>query len=373
MIWSRNGRAREIVGPSIQRMFYSTIRFLDRHTALPGEYLVITYKSGTIEHLVGPASVYQNPIRHASIEVQRAIQLSAETDCIIVVGKTTVEGKESAVYTRRIVTGPAQFIPSVDEAVQPKKWTSFAKELAMEGQEPSDAASPVISTAPFSMPVRVGLATSDGFTFTMRLRLILRVRDVARASSCDPIGSVWEALRTDIAAAGAQFSSTTTISLDQLGQSGGLPSTSAATKASGLELLDVAVKEVLRPEQIVRAEEKAIAAKARHDAEMEHAKLSAELDQHKAAARLTCADQNKRVVEAEFDAEAQRARLQFDLEASEQKRRLELEAELRAVKLESAREENQVLVDFLGKLKSFDVDLTKYLMRRSKDGSKKWP
>lgn len=36
-IWSRNGRQREVIGPSLERLFYSHIRFLSRYMADPSQ------------------------------------------------------------------------------------------------------------------------------------------------------------------------------------------------------------------------------------------------------------------------------------------------------------------------------------------------
>jgi len=310
--------------------------------------------------------LFENPIKHISIQIMDGITLTDQSECIVVTTKTAMEGKDE-VFGRRIVSGPCHFIPSVNETVKMMHWTSTAGVL-----DATDNVGSVIkketrtkmTTSPFMFRTRVGLTTTDGFRFKIELHVLLRIRDVTAAASTDPIGQVWRALRTDMIAVGAQCPSAMEIDslqLKSLGQAGRLPGTTAAASATGVEFMGLTIGEVERPKELVMAEATMIGAKAKHEAAMELAKRSAELDRQKAAAQLTGADQSKQVLDADFAVEAQRARLQHELKSADQQRKLALEANARDSKLQTTRQENQVFLEFLGKLKEFDVDLTKYL------------
>jgi len=390
VVWARNGAAREIVGPSIERMFYSTIRFLTRHTVTPGQYLVITHKAGNVEHLLGPTTVYENPIKHASIAKHTALNLASERDCIVVVTRSTdteaisskagagllISSKAGAVFSRRVIAGPAQFIPTQAESVVTFSWTPHDRELPCERADPAAPPPPVavINTAPFRLRVKAHLTTLDGLKFVARLELRVRVGNVAlAASSADPILAISQSVQNDLAAAGAQFASTDDVEFDQLARgSGRLPGTTAAAASSGLEILEVLVRKVDRPAELVAAEAKLMNAAAAHAAALELAKRGVELEREKTAARLAGASQDRQVVEAEAatalqraalknSAEAEQQKHRLRLEVEEQQHRLRLEAETRDGAVQAARVENDVLAEFLGKLKAVDVDLTQYL------------
>lgn len=377
VVWARNGAAREIVGPSIERMFYSTIRFLTRHTVTPGQYLVITHKAGNVEHLLGPTTVYENPIKHASIAKHNALRLDSERDCIVVVTRSTeaISSKAGAVFSRRVIAGPAQFIPTEAESVVTFSWTPHDRELPCQRADPAAPPPPVavINTAPFRLRVKAHLTTLDGLKFTVRLELRVRVGNVAlAASSSDPILAISQSVQNDLAAAGAQFASTDDVEFDQLAGTGRLPGTTAAAASSGLEIIEVLVRKVDRPEELVAAETKLTNAAAAHAAALELAKRGVELEREKTAARLAGASQDRQVVEAEAatalqraalknSAEAEQQKHRLRLEVEEQQHRLRLEAETRDGAIQAARVENDVLAEFLGKLKAVDVDLTQYL------------
>lgn len=363
VVWSRNGRAREVIGPSIERLFYSTIRFLDRHTALPGQYLVVTFKDGTLEHMKGPVSLYENPILHTSIRACKALTLQSVTDCIVVVGRSLDSAKDS-VFQRRIVTGPEKFIPAVNETVTFPVWTVASSELVKNYTQPQTNDSPIISTAPSTASFQIDLITSDGFKYKVQIAVRHRIVDVDAACQCDPIGEFWQALQRDFTTLGASYSSESTIethTLSSLGQGGKLHGLYQASSSCGVEIMDVSICGVDRPADLVTTEANVKEATLKHEAEMEKAKRSAEVEREKASARLASADQRRLVMQAEFESSAHEAKLQQELEAVKQKRYLAIEAEAQVAKLESARQENQVLLEFLSQLKSMNVDLTKYL------------
>ncbi len=69
VIWNISGVSREVVGPRLVRLFYSNVRFLSRHVATRDQYLVVSHRSGETEHIQGPRSMFENPVKHTSIRV----------------------------------------------------------------------------------------------------------------------------------------------------------------------------------------------------------------------------------------------------------------------------------------------------------------
>ena len=83
VVWNRKGAARVVVGPRLERLWCSQIRFLDRFTASPEQYLCVRHKSGRVEHVRGPALLYENPVDHDDVEVCDAIVLKTEAELVV--------------------------------------------------------------------------------------------------------------------------------------------------------------------------------------------------------------------------------------------------------------------------------------------------
>merc|ERR1712166_509902 len=132
-------------------------------------------------------------------------------------------------------------------------------------------------------------------------------------------------------------------------------------KAVGLDVVDVQVKNVVMPAELKRAQDAAMTANARHQAEMDATKRSAEVQRAAAQQRLNCSVQDEQIATAAFAA-ASRAELhEHQLNTSRQAHGLELEAHRREAQLGATKDEHALLAGFLGQLKAVDVDLTAYL------------
>ena len=90
VVWDRKGAARVVVGPRLERLWCSQIRFLDRFTASPEQYLCVRHKSGRVEHVRGPALLYENPVEHDGVEVKDAIVLKTEAELVVLYREVAV-------------------------------------------------------------------------------------------------------------------------------------------------------------------------------------------------------------------------------------------------------------------------------------------
>ena len=94
-IWSLDGTHREVVGPRLVRLFYSSIRFLSRKSATKDEFLYIRYIDGREEHKAGPVSLFVNPVYHSDVQVKQNIKLQSTGDYLVVYA----EGGKPAILT----------------------------------------------------------------------------------------------------------------------------------------------------------------------------------------------------------------------------------------------------------------------------------
>ncbi|MCA9427917.1 MAG: hypothetical protein KC994_22750 [Candidatus Omnitrophica bacterium] len=76
-IWDKNGRVSYVDGPQRLFLFRKTVQELKHFSAGANEYLAIEFADGHSEHRRGPASVWQDPVEHESVEVKRALPLDS--------------------------------------------------------------------------------------------------------------------------------------------------------------------------------------------------------------------------------------------------------------------------------------------------------
>ena len=130
-VWNRLGTHQQVVGPRLVRLFFSTIVFLDKMTAGPKEYLVITNVDGTVEHVRGPTTMFQNPVFHLRVEIKPAYQLTSASECIVInreVRQNFTNEKTGAIIEnsridRQVIFGPNLFFPAVGDTVVTFKWS----------------------------------------------------------------------------------------------------------------------------------------------------------------------------------------------------------------------------------------------------------
>lgn len=372
VIWSRNGRCREVIGPSLERMFYCTIRFLTQHVARPGEYIKIHTKSGVVEHIVGPAAVFMNPVKHISVEVQSGYNLATPQDCLVVCTRraqsvlddvrkadaTPAPGRDDYL-DRRVVRGPVQFVPKVNETVMTLRWTKRSQTLG-DHSEPKLENLTNFDTRPFRIDVETGLTTADGHTYTIRLNIGARITDVDTAIDCaDPIGAMWQALRADLARIGSMCDRES----GDPGLLGDMQLTALRTAAgsAGINILDIQVQGIERPSKLQNDINTAKEAAVAHANAIKEANRAAELDRLTAETKLRRAKQEEEVAIAEHHAAKLTEEHQHELATVKQEHTLLLQEIANKAGTEAERTRNAVLLDFLGQLRTYDVDLTQYL------------
>jgi hypothetical protein len=143
-IWNRNGQSREVIGPKLVRLLFSTIHFLDRYTAGLDEYLVITKLDGNIEHKRGPCTIFRNPVHTKSIEEKSAFTLLASSQCVIInreeknitkIGDSSelinMENDSNKIH-RIIVRGPTVLFPKPGDKIVKFIWKMPNSEIKFD-------------------------------------------------------------------------------------------------------------------------------------------------------------------------------------------------------------------------------------------------
>lgn len=389
-VWDERGVFHEYVGPALVRLWMSTIRFLDRFVARADEYLVVTDINGRIEHVKGPTAMFCNPTRHKSIEVKKAIVLASPNECLVVYtkkkstdvpsalvvpsdpqknvkkkandeSKVEVELEEYAAahgvagadhtddepreVLRRVVAGPAIFIPRVDEWTHEFHWTSTKTDQPIKFS--------ILQTGCSRYDTQVSLRTADSVLLSAKLSIQFKVASVdAVIERCDdPIAVMQSLLSADLSEFGTLIRSDDMLTSEsrnkittQLGDMETYRKLIDGARSMGLEIISLCLKQLDASAELQRQYDYAIQTKA----------------------ELT----SKRAV-------AEQKQQLADLELSHQKRRMESEQALASAKLahklkmlndehqmqvEHQRMANEEVLNFLKELKTHDVDLTRYLV-----------
>ena len=198
LVWQKNGDVTLVTGP---RRFYlgsgQRVESLERHSAGPGQYLVVRFKDGRTEHVPGPASVWFHPVDHEAIDVQQALTLDAN-EAIVVYTQEGQAGEDRV--TRRVVRGPSLFIPAANEWLHEFRW---------HGADPNDPRRKVpralrfnkLRVIPDQMYYDVtDVRTADDALLTVKLMLFFELVniDTMLDQTHDPVADFVNAVSADV-------------------------------------------------------------------------------------------------------------------------------------------------------------------------------
>ncbi len=188
-VWSGSGNCSIFEGPRRKFITYGrAYQRLNRFYAADREYLKVVFHDGHIEHLEGPTSMFLRPHEHRSIAVEEAWAIDASH--VLVVYRKEAESDE---VTRRLVRGPALFVPKPNEFLHTFKW---------HGTDPNDKTRKIPGALQFHR-LRVGpvnalyynvkdVRTKDDALVTVKVMIFYQLVDVERMldSTTDVIGDL---------------------------------------------------------------------------------------------------------------------------------------------------------------------------------------
>lgn len=218
-VWNRLGVHREVVGPRLIRLFFSTIVFLDKRIAGPNEYLVVTNTDGTVEHIRGPTTLFENPVFHRSVAVKSAFSLVSASECVVInreIRESSAITKTGAIVgnsriERVVVYGPNLYFPLVGDSIVEFKWSCKSSDARVVDSFT------VLSTAsrqwkvelPFHV-VSGGVSGAPGASTatvkgTVQITVCFSITDVPSLldNTSDLFGDLYDAMVVDMAAIGA--------------------------------------------------------------------------------------------------------------------------------------------------------------------------
>jgi hypothetical protein len=92
-----------------------SVEMLELFSAAADEYLAVERRDGRCENLGGPVSLWYDPVEHESISVKKAMEIDSHEAAVVY--RRTGEEVE-----RRVVRGPAVFVPTENEWLHQFSW-----------------------------------------------------------------------------------------------------------------------------------------------------------------------------------------------------------------------------------------------------------
>ena len=387
-VWLASGKRQLVEGPRRVRLWFSHVRFLDRHTADQNQYVKIQFRDGRKEHRRGPLALFFDPCVHANMEVISAYKLAAN-DALVVYSEGQAqplagagEGKlctsdKGAEVKRTIVRGPAVYIPGANEWVHSFSWHGSVSPggKASKTGSPGDEKVPhalkfeVIRCMPDQMYYTVkDVRTSDDAQIQIHLMVFYELINIEKLldGSTDPIGDFINALSADVMSFGA---ANTYESLLQrtlsLGDVGTFATVQDRMRETGFRLLKVVYRGYSTSQQLQTMHDDAIAKRTKLRLQSD----TAEVEQAEQAMQLRCRQERShqeqelslRQVDHEMNLltlKADQKRKSADAEHAQQLRHA---LELAEVGVKSATLQHDEELRRYEAMKEMGVDLTKYL------------
>lgn len=190
-----DGRVTLVAGPKRIYRWGKRIEPMAHYVAHPGEFLIVQFRDGRQKHLVGPAELWFDPRTHAKVEKEDALQIASKEAVVVY----TRDG-ESGEVSRRVVDGPAAFVPEPGEWLHTFSWHGSKGETGYQ-KVPNALVFQKLWFLPDQMYHDVAdVRTADDAVITIRLMIFFELTDVETmlGTTHDPIGDFVNATTSDV-------------------------------------------------------------------------------------------------------------------------------------------------------------------------------
>jgi len=357
---------------------------LREYTADQNSYLEVRKRAGPVEILHGPTSMFLDPVADESIRVLSATMIDA-SEALVVYRHSS--GSSSQVE-RKIVRGPARFIPAANEWVHQFEWSGMPKDGSKTSYQPKVLKFSKLKVIPTTAYHNVNeVRTNDDTLITVKLMLFFELIDIEKMldATPDPIGDFINAASSDVIAFMSAISYEAFLNETyQLNDLGTFKQLAARAEHIGYKMEKVVFRGFQAGEKLQAMHDNAIqertrlrlleetqaqeqrATDLRLSAEAQRAAKEAELkiEQARLAAEISLSQQKAKLAEQALvdQAEQDRARqkLEAELHASREQGNATIEIETRKLEVEQARNVEQLRM--MKEMKSLNVDITKVLV-----------
>jgi hypothetical protein len=189
-----NGKTTVVIGPKRIFVWGKRVEPMVHHLAHPGEFLIVRFRNGRQEHKVGPAELWFDPRVHATVEKEDCLQIASK-EAVVVYTKN-----KSGEVSRRVVRGPAAFVPEPGEWLHTFSWHGSGGAGGYQ-KVPNGLVFQKLWFLPDQMYHDVSdVRTADDAVLTIRLMIFFELVDVdvMLDTTHDPIGDFVNAATSDV-------------------------------------------------------------------------------------------------------------------------------------------------------------------------------
>ena len=373
MVWHPNGRVRYVDGPSRIFLFMERAEPMHRYAAEPSQYLVIRKKDGTAEHLPGPVSVWFDPVVHHEIRLEEAKKVDAN-EALVVYRQT------DATVLRRVIRGPALFVPTPQEWVHQFRWHGADAKLGHR-KIPRGLEFTKLRVIPDQMYFDVeNVRTADDALLVIKLMVFFELHDIERMldQTHDPVADFINALSADIVdfAAASDFETfkTKTEALNVLGT---YPQLMQRAEKIGYQINKVVYRGYYASDKLQKMHDDAIECRTqlrlaaeteRQSQELADMKLTGEFERAATRQEMEEAEtkhQNRLhelAHEAKLHQREAEEKLVFETKRRDEDLGIDVKRQQNVVALEHERALHEEQAGFYAKMRELQVDLTRYLV-----------
>lgn len=365
-----NGTMEVIVGPKRVWRGRNTFVPLSHFVAHPNEFLIVRHRDGRQEHLPGPAEVWFDPRTHVQITKENALQLAAK-EAVVVYSQP--EGNQT--ISRRIVYGPASFVPRAGEWLHTFSWHASKGGSHGVAKVPNALVFQKLWLMPDQMYHDVhDVRTTDDAVLTIRLMIFFELADIDRMldATHDPIGDFVNAATSDVVAFTSQYDfeqfKRNTARLNELETYRQL--TNRATQC-GYRITKVVYRGYSAADALQQMHDQAIQARTRLQLDRATEQQAQDLENYKLECQLNRASKRRseQLAEVEHELVLARQRQEADLQHQETQQEFHRATMQKEAELQLAIRGNQdsQLREHLLALRDMSVDLTAYLTQARAD------
>lgn len=365
----KDGRIEIVDGP--KRFWHggNRVEYMTQYVAHPGEFLIVRFRDGRQEHHAGPKSIWFDAKEHLSIEKEDALPIAAKEAVVVY-----TRGDDQTV-TRRVVHGPAMFVPAPGEILHTFSWHGSHGGHKGYTKVPNALVFQKLWFLPDQMYHDIpDVRTADDAVLTIRLMIFFELVDLPRMleSTHDPIGDFVNAATSDVIDFTGRFDfENFKRHTEKLNELMAYPQLVSRAEQCGYRINKVVYRGYGAPESLQRMHDEAIESRTRlqleratqeqaqdledRKLERDHARAARQRSEREAASAYEIAAREKQRVADLADAQA---RSTFERE----QRSLD-----EAQRLQASRAVHQEEKARLAALREMGVDLTKLLTQSRAD------
>jgi len=375
-----NGKATIIKGPAVVRPgCHGSVEQLRCVTANERQYIVVNYTDGHTDHIVGPCSVFEDPVNHAKAGGSYCVRveplLVVEAGEVVIAmhrpengsddgadeskekGKSKSKKSKNSKEGRVIVRGPCYHMPTPDETLHEFVWTGRDKKNP-DKKVPGGLRFTKLRLTPDQMYITVPEArTSDDALLVVNLLMFYELKDLERMldRTHDPIADLENAATSDVVAFCAGLSYEMFLEkTDALNNIDAYPQLIARAQNIGFEITKVVYRGYTASKRLQGMHDDALQARTQLRLEAETEKQAQELSDLKLAKEHERQKRKQEMQREEVEHNNAVLRMQHEEKLLEEKQTHE-------AKLAEEAANNAKRIEFLSQLKELGVDINAYL------------